>query len=159
MRVEHDSGGVSVFLEADTNPLEVLFSGLGVPGWVFVGFGLLQTLAGLAWAGPALVFVGIVLLISVPLAFNAQPREACDHLRIDHRGVRLGSVWVGEGASVQQHDEGLTVRDAERTYWLPVREAQERERLATMLRIAFARVRPTGEVPVELAALVRRHRA
>lgn len=158
MRVEHDAGGVSVFLESEISVLALAFSGLGLPGWVLVGIGLLQTLAGLAWAGPALVFVGIVLLISVPLTMEGHPDDVCDYVRIDHLGLKIGEHRFSSEATLQELEQGIRVVETHQSAYLPVRSPAMRSELLDLLQRALARTdgRETGSIPPTLQALLSR---
>lgn len=158
MRIERDTAGLSVFLGPQVTVGQLFIRGLALPGWIVLALGCVYTWWGLAWAGPAMVFVGLGLLLSVPLTMEDAPADIGDHLRIDHLGVRVGTHRLTPAARVEVLAHGVKIHDR-RSHFLPVADEADRAELAALVTSAIRGARDhaeTGRVPRSLQALVER---
>ena len=144
MRWERDQGGVSLFVESAPAYDKVIAA--TIPPSVVLVFGLLATWCGLAWAGPVLVFLGLAMWISVPLALQPSA-HLVRTLRLDHRGVRIDDQCLAAGVEPVSTENGLVLG----TRYLPVHDPAERAEILDLIR--RANIDRTGVVPAQLAAL------
>lgn len=152
MRIEQDEVGVSLFVEQGF-VWSKLLGGLALPGLTLLLFGLIATLVGLEWVGPALLFVGIGMCISVPLTMDDPPGDVCTYLRFDHLGVRANGRRLSADARIEELERGLRVHDAQ-TVYLPVADPAERRELAVLLERSLRRGDGARELPDDLLRLL-----
>lgn len=156
MRLEQDEVGVSLFIEPSFHWGRML-GGLTLPGLTLLVFGLVATLVGLEWAGPALLFVGIGLCISIPLTLEDPPTDLCTYLRFDHLGVRANGRRLSAEARIEELDRGLRLHDAGSVY-LPVTDPVERRELVGLLERSLRCGDGGCELPTALLDLKARAR-
>ena len=158
MRYEQDEVGVSLFLERRFD-LKELLGGLALPGLILLGFGLVATVVGLEWAGPALLFAGIGLCISVPLTLEDPPYDLCTYLRLDHLGVRANGLRLSANARIEELERGLRVHDEGDgtaqggSIYLPADDASERAELRGLLERSL-RLGDARRIPQEARILL-----
>lgn len=152
MRLEQDEVGVSLFIERRFVWSELL-GGVALPGVLLLAFGLLATAVGLEWLGPALLFAGIGLCISVPLTLEDPPSDLCTYLRFDHLGVRANGRRLSADARIEELERGLRLHDAG-TVYLPVDDPAERDELRALLERSL-RQGDAGALPDEVRDLLQ----
>ncbi|MEZ4316416.1 MAG: hypothetical protein R3F61_02880 [Myxococcota bacterium] len=155
MRIEQDAVGLSVFLTALPDARVALV-------WALVGLAALVpgmgfTMLGWPLVGPALVFVGLGWFLTAHWLTVFTREVPCDHLRIDHLGVRANLTRLGPDAEVEEVERGVRIHD-DRTYVLTVPDPEERVRLVALIRTGLVGSKGRWEagqgVPGELRALL-----